>query len=55
MPKITPAVIIVIAMLIAALFAFDSYEYDGRYRAAGWDSARQQIEKVESWWGKDNR
>jgi hypothetical protein len=31
-----PAVIIVIAVLIAALLAFDSYEYDGHYRDAAW-------------------
>ena len=54
-----PAVIIVIAVLIAALLMFDGYEYDGHYRAAAWDKAKQQVDKLEhqmeSWLGKDDR
>ena len=54
-----PAVIIVIAVLIAALLTFDGYEYDGHYRAAAWDKAKQQVDKLEhqmeSWLGKDDR
>jgi hypothetical protein len=49
----------VIAVLIAALLAFDGYEYHGQYSAAAWDSAKQQIDKleheVETWLGKDDR
>jgi len=36
-----PAVIIVIAVIIAAIFAFDAYEYNGHYRAA----AEHQVEQ----------
>ena len=54
-----PAVIIVIAVLIAALLMLDGYEYDGHYRAAAWDSAKQQMDKLEhgmdKWLGKDDR
>jgi len=54
-----PAVIIVIAVLIAALLMFDGYEYDGHYRAAAWDNAKQQMDKLEheldTWLGKDDR
>ena len=54
-----PAVIIVIAVLIAALLAFDGYEYHGQYSAAAWDSAKQQIDKLEHklevWLRKDDR
>ena len=54
-----PAVIIVIAVLIAALLAFDGYEYDGHYRTAAWDNAKQQIDKLEHelevWLGKEDR
>jgi hypothetical protein len=52
-------VIIVIAVLIAALVAFDDYEYDGHYSTAAWDNAKQQINKLEheleTWWGKADR
>jgi len=52
MRGISPAFIIVIAVLMfAALLAFDSYEYDGQYRAAAWDGTRHQI---DSWLGKDD-
>jgi hypothetical protein len=54
-----PAVIIVIAVLIVALLALDGYEYDGHYRTAAWDNAKQQIDKLEDelevWLGKDHR
>jgi len=53
------AVLMVIAVLFAALLAVDSYQYDGYYRAAASDSAKQTIGKVErdleSWLGKDDR
>ena len=42
-----PAVIIVLAVLIAALWAFDTYEYDGYYRAAAWENAKNQADKLE--------
>jgi len=42
-----PAVIIVLAVLIAALLAFDSYEYDGHYRDAAWESVKHQADKIE--------
>jgi len=41
-----PAVIIVLAVLIAALLAFDTYEYDGYYRNSAWEQAKQQTEKL---------
>ena len=54
-----PAVIIVIAVLIAALLTFDGYEYDGHYRTVDWDNAKQQIDKLEHelevWLGKEDR
>jgi hypothetical protein len=43
-----PAVIIVIAVLIAALLAFDSYEYDGHYRDAA-------VHEVEGWLGGQSK
>ena len=59
MRVISPAVILVIAVLIAALLMFDGYEYDGHYRAAAWDNAKQQMDKLEheldTWLGKDDR
>jgi hypothetical protein len=43
------SVILILAVLIAALLAFDSYEYDGRYRKA----AIEQIDhEMEGLWGK---
>jgi hypothetical protein len=41
-----PAVIIVLAVLIAALLAYDTYEYDGYYRNSAWEQAKQQTEKL---------
>ena len=59
MRMMRPAVIIVIAVLIAALLTFDGYEYDGHYRTAAWDNAKQQIDKLEHklevWLRKDDR
>jgi hypothetical protein len=43
------SVILVFAVLIAALLAFDRYEYDGRYRKAAIERIDQE---VESLWGK---
>ena len=42
-----PAILIVLAVLIAALWAFDGYEYDGHYRAAAWDYTKQEAAKLE--------
>jgi hypothetical protein len=48
-----PAVLIIIlAVLIAAIWAFDSYEYDGQYSAAAWDAVRHE---VENWTGSNGR
>jgi len=60
MRTMRPAIIIVIAVLIAAvLLVFDGYEYDGHYRMAVWDTAKQQIDQledeVETWLGNDHR
>lgn len=41
------AVIIVLAVLIAALLAFDTYEYDGRYRDAAWAHAKHGVQQLE--------
>ena len=53
-----PTVIIVFAVLIAALLAFDAYEYDGHYREAAWEQTKHhadQIEQtVEKWLGNSN-
>ena len=43
------SIILILAILIAALFAFDSYEYDGRYRKAAIERVDHE---VESLWGK---
>jgi hypothetical protein len=43
------SVILILAVLIAALLAFDSYEYDGRYRKSAIDRFDHE---VESLWGK---
>ena len=43
-----PAFVIVLAvLLVALLLAFDTYQYDGRYRAAAWEQAKQGVEQVE--------
>jgi hypothetical protein len=51
-----PAFIIVLAMLIVALLAFDAYEYDSHYREATWENVKHQAEKIEhevdNWLGK---
>jgi hypothetical protein len=51
-------VIIVFAVLIAALLAFDAYEYDGHYREAAWEQTKHQAgdieHTVEQWLGSTN-
>jgi hypothetical protein len=42
-----PAFIIILAVLIAALLAFDAYEYDGHYRDATWENVKHQADKIE--------
>jgi len=42
-----PAVIIIFAVLIGGLLAFDAYEYDGHYREAAWEKSKHQAEKIE--------
>ena len=42
-----PAVIIVLAVLIVALLAFDTYKYDGYYRSATWEQAKHGVEQLE--------
>jgi hypothetical protein len=43
------SVILILAVLIAALLAFDSYEYGGRYRKAAIDRVDHEVENL---WGK---
>ena len=51
-----PAFVIVAAVLIVALLAFDAYEYDGHYREATWENVKHEAEvienEVENWLGK---
>ena len=51
-----PASIIVLAVLIVALLAFDAYEYGGHYREATWENVKHEAEviehQVENWLGK---
>jgi hypothetical protein len=42
-----PAFVIVVAVLFVALVAFDTYEYDGHYRAAAWEQAKHGVEQLE--------
>ena len=42
-----PTVIIILAVLIAALLAFDTYEYNGHYREAAWEQAKHQAVEIE--------
>jgi len=42
-----PTIILVLAVLIGALWVFDSYEYDGRYSAAAWEQTKGQAAKLE--------
>ena len=53
-----PTVIIIFAVLIGALLAFDAYEYDGHYREAIWEQTKHhagEIEQtVENWLGSTN-
>jgi hypothetical protein len=48
------AVILILAVLIAALWGFDTYENDGQYTAAARDQAQQIEHKLESWLGKSD-
>ena len=53
-----PTVIIVFAVLIAALLAFDAYEYDGHYREAAWEQTQHHADQIEQtvdkWLGNSN-
>ena len=40
-------VIIILAVLIVVLLAFDTYEYDGHYREAAWEQAMHQAVENE--------
>jgi hypothetical protein len=40
------SVILILAVLIAALLAFDSYEYDGRYRKAAIDRVDYEVQSL---------
>ncbi len=42
-----PTIIIIFAVLIGALLAFDAYEYDGHYREAAWEQAKRQVDGIE--------
>jgi len=42
-----PTIIIILAVLIGALLAFDAYEYDGHYRTAVWDQTKHQAGEIE--------
>ena len=50
-----PAILLIIAVLIAALWAFDTYEYDGHYGTAAWNEVKQIEHKAESWLGKPDQ
>jgi hypothetical protein len=50
-----PAMILILAVLIAVLWAFDRYEHDGQYSAAAWEQAKQIEHDLESWLGKSDR
>jgi hypothetical protein len=54
-----PAVLLILAVLIAAIWAFDAFEYDGQYSAAAWDTVKHQADKldheVENWLGGNGR
>ena len=42
-----PTVIIILAVLIGALLAFDAFEYDGHYRGAIWEQTKYQAGEIE--------
>jgi hypothetical protein len=42
-----PTVIIILAVLIGALLAFDTFEYDGHYRGAIWEQTKYQAGEIE--------
>jgi hypothetical protein len=48
------SMILILAVLIAALWAFDTYENDGQYSAAAWDHAKKMEHDFESWLGKSD-
>jgi hypothetical protein len=48
------SMILILAVLIAALWAFDTYENDGQYSAAAWDHAKKMEQDFESWLGKSD-
>jgi hypothetical protein len=50
-----PAILLILAVLIAALWAFDTYEYDGHYGAAAWKEVEQIEHGVENWLGNSDR
>jgi hypothetical protein len=40
------SVLIILAVLIAALLAFDAYEYDGQYRKAAMEQIDHEVENL---------
>ena len=40
------SVILILAVLIAALLAFDAYEYDGHYRKATLDKVHHEVDEL---------
>ena len=50
-----PSIIIILAVLIAALLAFDAYEYNGHYREVALEQTKHQAaeieQTVENWLG----
>jgi len=42
-----PTIIIIFAVVIAALLAFDAYEHDGHYRTAFWEQTKHQAGEIE--------
>jgi hypothetical protein len=53
-----PTIIIIFAVLISALLAFDAYEFDGHYRESVWEQTKHQAGEiehiVENWLGNSN-
>jgi hypothetical protein len=53
-----PTIIIIFAVLIGALLAFDAYEHDGHYREAAWEQAKHQADglehSLEKWFRNSN-
>jgi hypothetical protein len=42
-----PTIIIIFAVLISALLAFDAYEFDGHYRESVWEQTKHQAGEIE--------